>query len=68
MESGFIWTYGFILATSSSLLSDYGSEEAREEGYKVLETETAKIAKPSVRHSLEKKLVQLEKGERDLYF
>eukprot|EP01086_Lenisia_limosa_P001575 TRINITY_DN1311_c0_g1_i1.p1 TRINITY_DN1311_c0_g1~~TRINITY_DN1311_c0_g1_i1.p1 ORF type:complete len:534 (-),score=191.69 TRINITY_DN1311_c0_g1_i1:34-1635(-) len=56
------------ILTMKEYLDDYGSEEAREEGYKVLETETAKIAKPSVRHSLEKKLVQLEKGERDLYF
>ncbi len=56
------------ILTFKEYLLDYASPELRSKGEKVIERELLEISDPKRRELTKKKLLELEKGKRDLYF
>jgi 2-iminoacetate synthase len=56
------------ILTLQEYLEDYGDEELREMGSKVIARELESIPSPKVRETAEKYLEQIRSGERDLRF
>lgn len=69
-KQGFIQRFCLpnALLTFHEYLLDYGSEETRAVGGRLLAKEIAGIADPSSRRSVEERIRRLDNGERDLYF
>ena len=56
------------LVTLKEYLMDYASDETRAAGEKAIKTQLDKIKDEKLRRKLEERLLQIEQGERDLYF
>jgi 2-iminoacetate synthase len=56
------------ILTLAEYLEDYGTQEMKEKGYKLIETKKTELKDIQKVEELEKRLELVKKGERDLYF